>query len=384
MKMLLSNALCAAGLLIPLTLGTSSADRPDKAKPDPAPAKGMSDRSGVEKVLAAWSPRPVLAARQMIAKYGLPQDVTSEKLVWRDQGPYKRIVVTRVEDPHDFPKPHMDYLEHTIAYRVPAAKATALLTYDGSVTLDRTVGEMSARCDLEGHNILTLNLAHDIVTGKKNVKAARTAFGKIVGQDMRGEKPAYVMALQFDPKSRAGADPDVAVIPGSPKRGTAGAMANEMMGDAEVLGFLVAINENEILAAAEAEMKKPRAEVLAYAAMLQKEHAMNDEQTMMLGKKIKIQPVETTAVDNLRVKGAKELGMLVPLAADEFATAYIAAMVKGHAEVLEMIDNKLMPAAKNAGIKAHLTKTRGQIAKHLEEAKRIQAGLRNNQVSSKP
>ncbi len=32
---------------------------------------------------------------------------------------------------------------------------------------------MSARCDLEGHNILTLNLAHDIVTGKKTAEEAR-------------------------------------------------------------------------------------------------------------------------------------------------------------------------------------------------------------------
>ena len=91
----------------------------------------------------------------------------SETLFWHKAGSYKRIKVTRVEIPHDFPKPHMDFLEHTIEYRVPAEKASAIVAFDGSITINRTAGEMSARCDLEGPNILTLNLAHDMVIGKK-------------------------------------------------------------------------------------------------------------------------------------------------------------------------------------------------------------------------
>ena len=35
---------------------------------------------------------------------------------------------------------------------------------------------MSARCDLEGHNILTVNLAHDIAMGKKSAEEARKEF----------------------------------------------------------------------------------------------------------------------------------------------------------------------------------------------------------------
>ena len=97
------------------------------------------------------------------------------------------------------PKPHMDFMEHTIVYQVPANKADALSEYDGSCTFDRTRGTLSARCDLEGHNILTLNLAHDIVTGKKSASAARKAFGEIVGEDMLGKHPPYVEALQFKP-----------------------------------------------------------------------------------------------------------------------------------------------------------------------------------------
>jgi len=40
----------------------------------------------------------------------------------------------------------------------------------------------------------------------------------------------------------------------------------------------------------------------------------------------------------LRVKGAGELETLVPLDGDQFAKAYLAAMIKGHTEVLAMIE----------------------------------------------
>ena len=150
------------------------------------PRSGAIDGDAFDTAIREWGPRQQVAAHQMRAAYGEPQEATTEQLIWHRQCPYKRIVVSRVEHPHDFPLPHMDYLQHTIEYRVPAGKADALIGYDGSVTLDRTVGEMSARRDLEGHNILTLNLAHDIVTRKKTAAQARQAFGQIVVQRCQG------------------------------------------------------------------------------------------------------------------------------------------------------------------------------------------------------
>ena len=40
-----------------------------------------------------------------------------------------------------------------------------LARFDGSVIVERTRGEIGARCDKEEMNYLALNLAHDIVTG---------------------------------------------------------------------------------------------------------------------------------------------------------------------------------------------------------------------------
>ncbi|MBC7925030.1 MAG: DUF4142 domain-containing protein [Bryobacteraceae bacterium] len=339
-----------------------------------------ADRSAAEKIVAAWPNRPKLGANQMIAKYGAPQEATLERLVWQNQGPYKRITVTRVEHHHDFPKPHMDYIEHTIAYRVPAEKAGELTAYDGSLTFDRTRGEMSARCDLEGHNILTLNLANDIATANKSARQARKEFGQNVVDDALGKYPPYTTALRFEPEKNNVTFADTPVIPGSPERPITDpntrSRSKESAGDGEILGFIGAVSDNEIVAALEAGKKKLSPAVTAYAKMLHQEHGKNLEATLALGQKINVTPIETAAVDKLRVSGAGELAALAPLEGNEFGSAYLLAMIKDHTEVLGMIDNQLLKRAENEAVKKHLTDTRSHVANHLAEGKKLQASLK--------
>ena len=363
-SLFVASLLCATFF----SIGSNAADS-NMTENQNQPAAMSTDSGSLKTMLDGWPERPRLGANEMIAKYGMPQQVTSEKLIWNNAGPYKRIMVTREEIPHDFPLPHMDFLEHTINYNVPIDKTDDLIAFDGSSTINRTAGELSARCDLEGHNILTLNLDHDIVTGKKTVQQARKAFGDIVVEDVMCKHPAYVEALQFKLSDESARFPDKPVIPGAPKR----TMNEENMNDAEILAFVIAVDMNEILAAAEAQKKKVSAPVLDYAKMLHKEHGKNAGDTMKLGQKIGLTPAATTAVDKLSVKGAGELAMLVPLEGDEFSKAYIDAMVKGHTEVLDMIDNQLLKNADNAALKKHLTDMRGHIVAHLEKAKQLQS-----------
>lgn len=327
--------------------------------------------AAADKMIAGWPNRPKLGAQQMIDKYGAPHEATAEQLVWHKQGPFKRITVTRAEHHHDFPKPHMDYMQHTISYRVPADKVMPLAEYDGSLTYDRTQGEMSARCDLEGHNILTLNLAHDIASGKTDATKARKSFSEIVVDDMKGKYPPYTTALRFEPKGDGAMFADVPTIPGSPKRA---AEKTGVRNDGEILGLLAAINENEIVAAMAVHDKKLAGPVAAYAMKLHQEHGQSLEATLMLGQKINVTPMETPAVDALRVKGAGDLAMLVPKDGAPFAAAYVEAMVKGHTGVLAMIDGDLMKRADHDAVKQHLTATRASVAKHLEAAKALQSG----------
>lgn len=370
----------AASALLALSplAATVAADAPPVAA---APPMTAADRAAVDKVLADWPERPRLGAQMMMAKYGPPQEVTAEEIIWRNPGPYKRITVTKAEDHHDMPLPHMDFLEHTIDYVVPADKADELMKYDGSCTFDRTRGEMSARCDLEGHNILTLNLAHDIVTGKISAEEARKSFGENVVADMAGKYPPLTTALRFEVPKTAFADPGVPSIPGSPKRAvkatadTKGAAVNEakVSGDAEVLATVIAVNTNEIIAAMQVAQRKVSPAVAEYAKMLHAAHGKNSADAMKLALKLDVTPMNTTMVDKLQRKGAAELATLLPLGDAEFGPAYLAAMVKDHTEVLSLIDDQLLKTAADEGVKKHLADTREHVATHLEKAKQLAA-----------
>ena len=157
--------------------------------------------------VSSWPEASKMAVDEITAKYGKPDGVTAEELFWLEKGIWKKICVTKMESKHSFPIEHTDMMQTTINYDVPEDKMDDLGKFDGSVTFDRTQGTMSARCDKEGNNFLALNLAHDIVTGKKTVVSARKAYGDIVKLKMKGGNPLYMAKLTFTPKLNT-ADPD--------------------------------------------------------------------------------------------------------------------------------------------------------------------------------
>lgn len=147
--------------------------------------------------LNTWPETAQEAAKAMIEKYGQPAESTPSMLVWYNTGPFKRTVVYKEEVQHDFPMPHKDVLEQFVDHKVPADKHNDLANYDGSVMVDRTKGELSARCDKEGANILALNLAHDIMENKRSVEEAREFYANAIMEMMKGNKLPYMQSLQF-------------------------------------------------------------------------------------------------------------------------------------------------------------------------------------------
>lgn len=161
--------------------------------------------------LEGWPEVAKKAYQEMEAKYGAPDGVAPSRMVWTNKGPFKAIILTKEVHQHDFPKPHGDCLEHVVEYKVPADKASDLIKSDGSLSFNRTAGTLSARCDSEAHNIGSLNLAVEIITGKKNVEQARQAHAEAVKQEIAGQMPQSMKQLAFQPQPKAG-DSDVAVV----------------------------------------------------------------------------------------------------------------------------------------------------------------------------
>ncbi|MEX2111094.1 MAG: hypothetical protein WD802_10850 [Gemmatimonadaceae bacterium] len=174
-----------------------------------APAREtIGEQVNATTMIAGWPETPRMVAKEMIEKYGPPDETTASMLIWHDNGPWKRTIVYREEVPHAFPKQHTDLLEQFVDYRVRPALFDELAEYDGSVIVERTKGEMSARCDKEAMNFLALNLANDIVAGRRTVADARRVYAETAKAFMTGNQTsAYVTGLQFRPMSGA-ADPD--------------------------------------------------------------------------------------------------------------------------------------------------------------------------------
>jgi hypothetical protein len=132
----------------------------------------MSAKHGSQ-CIEGWPEESREAARLFIDQYGEPDEATESQLTWHNPGPWKRIVASKAFHHHNFPAPHIDSVESVIDYQVPVIKFTELAEFDGSVVVERTAGEVSARCHDEQANFLALNLMHDIVTGTKSVQEAR-------------------------------------------------------------------------------------------------------------------------------------------------------------------------------------------------------------------
>lgn len=196
------------------------ADRPAEPAGQAQPAGDKQTAGGkqmtVEQCTANWPAVSQKAAKEMVGKYGQPNGMTPTRLVWTDKDSFKEIILLNEAIQHDFPMPHKDCLEHVVEFKVPTDKVGELAEFDGSIIVDRTRGTIGARCDTEAHNLLALNLAYDVINGKKNAEQARKEYGEIaMSMKKTGTTPDYAAKLNFQPMPNSG-DTDMALTKGQP------------------------------------------------------------------------------------------------------------------------------------------------------------------------
>jgi len=142
-------------------------------------------------------------------------------------------------------------------------------------------------------------------------------------------------------------------------------------GDIEALSTLSAVNKHEIAAAELAQSKKIDAATMDYAKMLQTDHTANLKKVDEISQMTKAPIAETPSVKALKDQTSAERDTLAKLDGPAFQTAYLDAMIKGHANVQSMIDTKLLPGATDVAVQQHLRKTRESVAKHHDQAKQL-------------
>ncbi len=178
------------------------------AAQDATPAASTVSAEQVDEIIAAWPEIPQEVAQTVMGKYGPPHEATASRLIWFDNAPWKRTILYRDVVQHDFPMPHPDLLEQFIDYQAPPETYDDLALYDGSVIVERTKGEMSARCDKEEMNFLAINLANDVATGERTVEEARQFYAETAMAFMDGQSDPYVEGFVFEVQEGGTADPD--------------------------------------------------------------------------------------------------------------------------------------------------------------------------------
>jgi hypothetical protein len=174
-----------AGLAAVLALGLSAATAP-----------------AVEKAMSGWPERAKIAARATLEKYGPPDEIGPDALVWWDNGPWKRTVVYRRAWPHYEGAEDKDYLENTVGYRVPGEKLDELSRFDGKLDADARYEEMTSRSESEAMNFLVLNLAYEIVAGRRGLPDARRFAARTARLSAAGKSSPYLERLLFVSRHR--------------------------------------------------------------------------------------------------------------------------------------------------------------------------------------
>lgn len=143
------------------------------------------------------------------------------------------------------------------------------------------------------------------------------------------------------------------------------------LNDAQIAAIVVAANQVDIEAGKLAKSKSPNEEVKAFAQRMVGEHTDVNKQVTDLATKLKITPEDTTISKAMKSDGKRNLEKLKKLDGKDFDKAYIAQEIAFHNQVIDSVDNKLLPNAKNEELKALLVKVRPALVSHREHAEKI-------------
>ncbi len=147
------------------------------------------------------------------------------------------------------------------------------------------------------------------------------------------------------------------------------------MSDAEIAEIMKVANDAEVDAAKVAEKRAKNSEVKDFAKHMISEHKenMKDEKNLLKKENLK---AESNDVAKTMKKDAKDkIASLKKAKGNAFEKAYIEQQISMHRQLMQDLDQKLIPAAQNPQFKQYLQTTRDHVQKHLSQAEQINSTL---------
>jgi putative membrane protein len=152
-------------------------------------------------------------------------------------------------------------------------------------------------------------------------------------------------------------------------------LAFAALSDGEIAKIVQDANQTEISSAQTALNKSTRSDVKSFAKKMLKEHQSNRQEVEKIARKEKIEFGSSVGDLGLRTKSATHDVELSAKSGADFDRAYIESQISAHRDLLDDLDTKLIPEARNSSLKKFLEDTRGDVKDHLDEAEKIQAKL---------
>ena len=145
--------------------------------------------------------------------------------------------------------------------------------------------------------------------------------------------------------------------------------------DPQIAMIAVTADTVDIDAGKLAASKSSNPKVKEFANLMVRDHTSVNKKATDLAKKLKLTPEESDTSRSLKSNGDANLEKLRGLSGAEFDKAYIDNEVTYHESVAKVVDETLIPNAKNADLKSLLESAKPIFASHLSHAKELQSSM---------
>jgi putative membrane protein len=155
------------------------------------------------------------------------------------------------------------------------------------------------------------------------------------------------------------------------------AWATDTLTDAQIAKIAVTADKAEVDSGKYAASHAKNKEVQRFAEDMVKDHGKSLDDAKDLAKAQRIEPETSPMSASLEKESKQGFAMLKKESAATFDRAYLEQQVSMHQQVLDTLDNSLIPNAKSVELRAQLQQTRSMVESHLEHAKQLQSSIRD-------
>ena len=145
--------------------------------------------------------------------------------------------------------------------------------------------------------------------------------------------------------------------------------------DANIAAMVLALNNTDISYARLAPARAERDDVKKFAERMITDHTGVNQLVTTLLQKLGLEAEDNVVSLDMRDESAEKRDVLRELEGYAFDSTYAHNEISYHRKFLDQLDNIMMPAARNAELRALLTGVRPAVASHLAHAEQLWADV---------